>query len=273
MIATLKHLTYTLKIPQEELNIALNDIDKCYYRKDEIKLDGKGNPKLRNGFAKIRVLYPSKRLLKRIQNRILTNILETLPLPAYAHGSIKGKSNTTNSKKHQGKKYIFSTDISAFFPYINNKMVFDMFRSHGFSRDVSTTLTMLTTYKGELPQGTPTSPIIANLVFAKTGDVLQEFAKANSLTFTTYVDDITFSSPKCFKEKTPEIFQIINNAGFKIAQGKTTYKTKFPKVTGIIVKNNGLDLTFKYKNSINDPSKSLAQIKGIENYISRVHKA
>ncbi len=57
-----------------------------------------------------------------------------------------------------------------------------MYLLYKFSPTVARVLTQLTTYKGRIPQGAPTSPMIANLVFVKTGKKLEEFAKENNLT-------------------------------------------------------------------------------------------
>lgn len=273
MIAKLDHLAFVLKIQRSDLEDALNRIDSFYGRQDIPKLNKKGFPKTRNGIQLVRVLYPSIGKLKLIQKRILKNVLNNILLPDYAHGAVRGESNISNAKKHQGKKYIFSTDVYAFFPYISHKMVFTMFKSHGFSRDVANALTRLTTFKGELPQGAPTSSMLANLVFASTGNKVNDFCDTHGLTFTTFIDDVSISSPSCFKEKIPQILEIITNDGYKISQSKTTYKTKLPKVTGIVVKNNSLDLPKAYKDSVHDLSLSEQQRLGRKNYIERVAKA
>lgn len=270
MIRNVKHLTYVLKTSEESLYDIINHIDDYYYRKDEIKYSPDGTPKLRNGFPKIRVLYPSSGTLKIIQTKILVRILQKLPSRNYIHGSTKRRSNITNAKAHQGKKYFFTTDISGFFPYISHKMVYGMFLSNGFTNETASLLTKLTTYKGQLPQGAPTSPMVANLVMIKTGDQIAEIAKINNLTFTTYMDDITLSSGKCFKDKVQLIIDLLNNNGYKIAHNKTRYQTKFPVVTGIIVKNNCLDLPISYKELVNDSSKSLPQSIGLRTYIGLV---
>jgi hypothetical protein len=72
-------------------------------------------------------------------------------------------------------------DMKNFFPYISHHQVFEVFRRNDFSPDVSHILTKLTTYKEGLPQGAPTSPIIANLVFIQTGIKLLEIANRNNL--------------------------------------------------------------------------------------------
>lgn len=271
MINTIKHLAYTLKVEPLELKNIIASIDNFYYEKVEIKLDKNGTPKTKNGRIQQRILNPSVKRLKVIQKRIKNSILDNLDVPDYAFGGIKGKDNILNAKKHQGKKFNFTTDLKDFYPSISHHQVFEMFRSYKFSPTVARLLTQLTTYKGRLPQGTHTSPLLANLVFIKTGRKLDKFAKENGMTFTSFVDDLTFSAPVDFKEKAHCIIDTILADGFKISHNKTFYKTKQPIVTGLVVKNNkiGLTDTFKIKLQVKE-GKTEAQIKGLELYAQRV---
>lgn len=270
MIKTSKHLAYELKVELSEIDHILNNIDSFYYQKETIKKNEKDEPKIKNGIVQKRVLNPSIKRLKIIQKRLQSNILQKLEIPEYAYGAIKGKDNISNAKKHQGKKYIFTTDLTNFFPSVSNKQVFEMFVSFDFSPTVARYLTKLTTYKGKLPQGAPTSPIVANLVFVKTGKRLQEFAALNNLTFTSFVDDLTFSSPIDFKEKAQSILDAVIADGFKISHKKTNYKSKLPTVTGIIVKNNNLDLPKKFKDKLKDKTQTKERLDGLEWYHDRV---
>ncbi len=274
MIQTSKHLAYILKIPAKELQVIIDNIDKYYYKKVELKLHKDGTPKMKNGLQQKRVLYPSVNRLKIVQKRILTNILSQITMPDYAYGAIKGRDNVQNAKKHQGKKFIFTTDLRSFYPSVSNRKVFEMFRILNFSHTVSRLLTQLTTYKGQLPQGAPTSPAIANLVFMKTGNILQTFALKNQLTFSSYIDDLTFSSPFNFKEKTGSIINAILHDNFKISHDKTNYKTKNPVVTGLTVNNNSLSLPNSFKEKLqNLEGKSIEQVNGLMLYANKVAKS
>lgn len=270
MIKTLKHLAFELKVTLSEIDHILNNIDRFYYQKEILKKNENGTPKIKNGLTQKRVLNPSIKRLKEIQKRLQRNILQRLQIPSYAFGAIKGKDNISNAKQHQGKKYIFTTDLTNFFPSITNKQVYEMFVSFDFSPTVARYLTKLTTYKGKLPQGAPTSPIVANLVFVKTGRHLQEYATLNNLTFTSFVDDLTFSSPTDFKGKTQEILNAIIADGFKISHKKTNYESKSPTVTGVIVKNNNLDLTKEFKEKLKDSTQSKERLEGLKRYHDRV---
>lgn len=51
---------------------------------------------------------------------------------------------------------------------------------------------------GKLPQGAPTSPILANMLLKKLDFRLIKFAKDNNITYSRYADDLIFSSFKDF---------------------------------------------------------------------------
>lgn len=275
MINTKSHLAYILKVREKEFDKIIDNIHASYYEKIEFKFNKDGTPNNdKIGNQRKRILHPSRNRLKIIQQRINNNILSKLPLPDYAYGAVKKRDNVKNARKHQGKKFVFTTDLKNFFPSIHYTKVFEMFRLFDFSPTVSRILTQLTTYKGRLPQGTPTSPTLANLVFIKTGKKLQEFSNENNLTFTSFIDDLTFSSPADFKHKVQIIIDTIKTDGYKISHKKTNYKTKNPVVTGTIVKNNCLDLPEVFKKKLNDTSTlSQEQIRGLNQYIDRIRMA
>lgn len=129
-----------------------------------------------------------------------------------------------------------------------------MLRQNNFSPDVAHLLTKLVTYKGALPQGAPTSPVIANWVFCSTGLKLAQIAKRERLTFTTYLDDLVFSSKKDFKKLIPEILEEIKRGGFCIHNKKVTYKKFKPEVTGILIDKNHLTVNRIIKErALNNP--------------------
>ena len=244
------------------------------YKKDKL-----GNKKLNKPkFSKLgrywtRTINPPKNKLKELQGRINSYLVKTIEIPNYAFGGIRHKDNILNARFHKGQKYVFQTDLKDFFPYITNKKVYEMFVRVGFSPDVSSLLTKLTTYKGHLPQGAPTSSTIANLVFIPTGLALQAIAKRENLRFTTFVDDMTMSSQTDFKHIIPEIIEIISSNGFKINQRKTTYKSGITNITGVKMLNNSMTETDKIKESLEkEIDKSSPRAKGFENYRKRIIK-
>lgn len=240
MIHTVKHLCYTIKIRETLLTFLLNKVDNFYYESKSDKMKyGKPQPGP-DGKPKTRTLHPSTDLLKDVQKRINQNILSQLPIPPYAFGSVQGRNNIENAKQHLGNKFFFCADLKSFFPSITNKMVFQAFRSYDFSPTVARILTRLTTYKGCLPQGAPTSPNVANIVFVSTGLKILKLIDGKEITFSTFLDDFSFSSKSNFKDLVMPILEILKADGYWLNHKKISYKTKDPEVTGVIIRNGKL---------------------------------
>lgn len=260
------------------LDHILTHIDEFYKEFKEFKRDKYGNlrtnkPKYVKKFGQYqtRTINPPKGELKSVQKRINKYLSEHISMPEYAFGGVKGKDNIQNAYSHKGQKYVFQTDLKDFYPFITSKMVYQMFVRIGFSADVSRILTRLTTYKGHLPQGAPTSTTIANLVFEPTGRKLQKLAEENKLRFTTFVDDVTMSSQSQFKDLTPLAIRILEEDGYRISQNKTTYKSGITEITGVKMTNNSMTTTSKfnakYENADNMP---LSTKNGMDNYKHRI---
>jgi RNA-directed DNA polymerase len=258
MIQTYKHLVYTLQCSASinELNKIIIKVDD-YYKK---KLDGK------------RILYPSNGRLKEIQQRIKSQILDKIELPHFLFGGVKGKTNISNAKMHKGKKYKFTTDLKKFFPSISWKLVYGMFLANGFSADVARVLTILTTYKGMLPQGCPTSTSIANLVFIPVDFEINNFCIENEITYTRFVDDLSMSSPNDFKDITQQLLDFVRKSNFRISHKKTFYGTNV-SVTGIEPRNNSLRAPKSFLNTLSNATLlSSAEILGKKNYLKQIKK-
>ena len=271
-----KHKLYLPSIigeTKENLDLIIKEIDSHYRERVEQKLDPKtGKPKTYlDGSIKERVIRPSKRKLKLIQSKIKDRILSKIELPNNVHGGVKTKSNITNAKPHQGNKYIFVTYLKEYFPSIKSKKIHDLFIELGYNKQFALQMTRLTTWKGEVPQGTPTSTHLSNLYFLKTDNELIKLCKENNITYTRYVDDLTFSSPSDFSHLISDLLDIIKKNGLKISYRKTNYQ-KNQTVTGIVVLHHKIEapkkLFLKYKLEIdNHPS-----CKPYTNYVQSIDR-
>lgn len=271
--------SFILHKDEERVDFIVNHIEQFYseflrYKTDKLGNKRRNKPKYSQfGEFWTRTINPPKDELKEIQKCINGYLVENVQMPSYAFGGIKRKDNIRNARFHKGQKFVFQTDLKDFFPYITHKVVYEMFVRVGFSHDVSSLLTKLTTYKGHLPQGAPTSTIIANLVFVPTGLEIQAIAEREGLRFTTFVDDVTMSSQTDFKHVVPEIVETITSHGFKISQGKTTYKSGITEVTGVKMLNNSMTVTDKFKNALaKEVDESTPRVLGMKNYKERVAK-
>lgn len=270
-----------LREPVDRVRYIVDNIHIFYDEFLRFKKDKQGN-KRRNkpqyvakyGEYCTRTINPPKQELKIIQKRINTYLVEHITMPKYAFGGVKGKDNIQNARFHKGQKYVFQTDLKDFFPLITHKMVYKMFVLNGFSPDVASLLTKLTTFKGHLPQGSPTSTTIANLVFVPCGDEIKSIAEREGLRFTTFVDDVTISSQRDFKNVLPEIMETIQPAesrGFKISHGKTTYRSGITEITGVKMLNNSITVTDKLRIKIEvEEGLETPRVRGMLNYANRI---
>lgn len=272
MIRTLKHLTYTLKTELATINDILANVDSYYISWSKVKTDKDTGLPLTDadGNQRTRQLNSTKIELKRIQKRILALLMSHVEIPTYAFGGVPKKDNIKNAKYHQGNKYIFTTDLRSFFPSISHNRVFEVYCNNGYSPTVARILTKLTTYKYQLPQGVPTSTLLALLAFKPTGDKLYDYALQHNLKFSIFVDDITISSKVDFKHLVPDILDIIVSAGYKISHNKTHYSTKNPIITGIKCQNNRIKLPQSTYKRISKLPKDSNSYKGLIMYRKRI---
>ena len=268
------HFPTIIGFTDKELRKIVGEIDKHYREWFEIKYDKTtGLPKTyKDGTIKRRPIRPSKSKLKLIQSRINTRILSHIDLPKHIHGGRKKHSNITNAKPHQGKKYILTTDLKDFYPSVKSDIVYNTFINLGFNKQCAYYLTRLTTWKGELPQGTPTSTHISNIVFLKTDTELIEFCTLNHITYTRYIDDLSFSSQNNFQDYVEEILKIVKKSGFKISWRKTFYNGS-QTITGIKVFLNKIDAPEKILKKVEEETIFAGgSIKPYTNYRNNIIK-
>ena len=87
------------------------------------------------------------------------------------------------------------------------------------------------------------------------------------------MDDVTLSSQRDFKAVVPEIIAIVEKHGFRINQGKTTYKSGFTDITGVKMLNNSMAVTDELKKRIDaEADKSSLRFKGMLNYAKRIKR-
>ncbi|UZU00097.1 reverse transcriptase family protein [Chryseobacterium fluminis] len=236
------HFPSIVRIPERELKELISFLDNYYDEWEIIKNDKTtGLPKTyKDGTVKKRYIRPSFLKLKTLQNNIKINILEKISLPSNVHGGVKKNNNITNAKKHQGKKYVLTTDLQEFFPSVKSPMVYQTFIDLGFNEQFAFYITRFVTWKGELPQGTPTSTHIANIVFLKIDNQLITFCRQYDITYTRFVDDLTFSSQQDFHHVISDILEIVKSCGFRLSMRKTKYSGN-QIITGIKVFNHKID--------------------------------
>lgn len=152
------------------------------------------------------------------------------------HGFAQLRSPVTNATKHIGFQYTVSFDLADFFDTVTptkGKATLVAPVKTKVSRKRYTTTNTELWHDGIARQGLPTSPIVANLaaadmdaaILALNGSHDCEIADVDlQFTYTRYADDLCFSfnSPELIAVLKRRIPQIVEAAGFKVNERKTT---------------------------------------------------
>ena len=221
-------------------------------------------PKKSGGYRIITAPQTSLKILQCKLNQVFKSIYK----PKFStHGFTIGKSILTNAQQHLKQGYILNLDIKDFFPSINFGRVRGllMAKPYDCTQEVATVLAQICCYNNELPQGSPCSPIISNMICARLDSQLQRLSSKNRCIYTRYADDITFSTSRYKFPQSLAYFsiesndfvigggakQIIEDNGFKINLSKVRLQSKYghQEVTGITV-NEKLNINRKYIRNI-----------------------
>lgn len=204
------------------------------------------------GERKIAAPQKSLKLIQSALNLIFSIIYEP---KEYVTGFVPNKSIVDNAKVHVGKNYVYNIDLENFFPSIELNRIKAVLKLPPFSLEgterekIAYLFACLACKDGRLPQGSPTSPVLSNVVCQKLDRRLNGLAKKVGANYSRYADDITFSANHdAFNlDFKTEMRKIITEQNFKINEKKVRlqglgYKQE---VTGLIV-NEKLNVSKKY---------------------------
>ncbi len=219
-------------------------------------------------FGQVRLIEVPKPRLKALQRRILSGILEHVPPHDAAHGFLRGRSIKTFAAPHAGRQVVLRLDLQDFFPSISAARIQALFRTVGYPECVAAILAGLcrnsapadiwrdaasflpglqmrdacSLYsKPHLPQGSPTSPALANLCAYRLDCRLSGLASSAGAVYTRYADDLAFSGDRDF-ERIVMRFQlhacaIAMEEGFSVHHRKTRIMRRGvrQRLAGIVV--------------------------------------
>lgn len=220
-----------------------------YARPEEQRYNTFAIRKRAGGMRTISAPMPDLKAIQRQLANILQNSVDIRPS---AHGFTRKRSIVTNAKLHVKRGAVLNIDLKDFFPSINFGRVRGLFMSPQFGAisSVATILAQLCTYRGYLPQGAPTSPVISNMICFRLDAQLLRLAREHRCRYSRYADDITFSThlpslPPEFIQRDTDgravagnaVTEIVKQNGFSINPDKVRlYPSTFRQsVTGITV--------------------------------------
>ncbi|MCB0138740.1 MAG: RNA-directed DNA polymerase [Caldilineaceae bacterium] len=229
------------------------------------------------------VPHPSlKRVQRWINQKILMNVSTHWRSYAYSRNS----SIVDCAQQHCGCNWLIKLDIRQFFESITEIQVYQVFQNLGYQPLVSFELARICTrtyssynelelnkkwlsqpeaysvipfyqykYLGHLPQGAPTSPMLANLVCKLMDEALFNIAHDEGLVYTRYADDIVLSSSDIhFTRKKAQsvirkVSSVLTKYEFEPQHNKTSVVPPGARklVLGLLVNNSTPRLTRTFK--------------------------
>lgn len=224
----------------------------------------------KNGGKRL-IAQPSKSL-KVLQSWILFHILNRLKVSDSCKGFEKGKNILDNVNPHHNASVVLSLDIENFFPSIPANKVYTIFSTLGYNSTVSTICTNICCYNNSLPQGSPCSPKLSNLICLRMDSRIQGLVGKRGIVYTRYADDLTFSSfspnPNKLSFLIPIIKTIAEDEGFNLNDSKTRIigTSKAKKITGLIVSDSGVGIGKKQYKLLRTKIHSLTQKENSKNF-------
>ncbi|MCJ2042242.1 retron Ec67 family RNA-directed DNA polymerase/endonuclease [Methylobacterium sp. J-059] len=231
-------------------------------------------PKQSGGLRTIKAPVDRLNLLQKRLSDLLYSYLDEIEpkkngFKTVSHGFIKDRSIITNAQVHKRRRYVLNIDLNEFFSTINFGRVRGIFikdKRFEFHQDVATIIAQIACHANSLPQGSPCSPIISNIVGRLLDVRLIRLARLYKCTYSRYADDITFSTnraqfPSELAHPDPAgsprwvlgfaLTSEITNRGFQVNNNKTRMQFKASRqlVTGLIV-NDKVNIKQEYYRNV-----------------------
>jgi RNA-directed DNA polymerase len=207
-------------------------------------------------YGSFRLIEAPKPRLKEFQRVVLDAILAHIPSHESAHGFRPGRSISTFVAAHVAQPIVLKMDLRDFFVSITRARVTAIFLTAGYPEPVARLLAGLCTNTvpaevlnrvgraapeslqptmpwqdqrpycvPHLPQGSPTSPALANLAAYRFDVRLAALSAAAGACYTRYADDLLFSGDQSFARSVRrylvQVAAIAIEEGFAIAHRKT----------------------------------------------------
>ena len=212
-----KRLADVLKIPPETLEKVAGSPSPNY---SPFMLAKPPRPFARHYLPQTRPIDNPLQDLKWIQQRIYRRLLKPLCFPAHILGAVPNRSVMDNAERHLASTLLVTVDVRQCFPSITNVHVYRVWSEFlGCSPPVAALLTRLTTFDRHLPQGAPTSPLLANLFIWMIDEPIRAICGRILVAYSTWIDDLAFSGERARDLIEPSISLLAAN-GLKVKREK-----------------------------------------------------
>ena len=232
--------------------------EKGQYQRRTRKKPGKDA----EGRPRVRVLHIPPPVVKKVQRAIHRHLLNLgnswfrklgsdFAWPVAMHGFLPRRSNLTAARDHIGNTALFTLDFADAFPSVKRERVATALRWHAkLGRREANFIARLATYRGRLRQGSPSSPLLFNLVVLNLLKSLERLATERGYRVTIYCDEVAITADKPIPaEERRAILQLVIQAGFAVHPKKIRYQEArwgALEVTKVLVRPDRLGLSTRH---------------------------
>ena len=217
--------------------------------------------------------------LKKIQHQLNTYLQSVyyFEKSRAAYGFVVGVRNdedrrnvVSNASKHLNRPFLLNLDLKDFFHTVKKKQVLEIFEGSPFEfvHDLPGILTKLTVYKGRLPMGAPTSPVLSNLACRQLDEQILSYSQENQWEYTRYADDISISSQtEISSQHIDHLRGLIQANHFKVNEKKVkVYGPEDEKVvTGLLLRQK-VELAPGYVEELQQDLHKLRSVMEVQNF-------
>jgi len=137
--------------------------------------------------------------LKQVQRDVLTYLYSqmwagNIKVSACAHGFLPGKDCKSAVLAHDRKaRCVVCSDMKDFFTNCRSDLVRAILLDSGIAPCYVDGIIRVCSYEGHFPQGSPTSPMLTNILMFDADNMIAAYAKKHGFVYTRYADDMQFS--------------------------------------------------------------------------------
>jgi RNA-directed DNA polymerase len=151
-----------------------------------------------------------------------------------AYGFVRGRSTYSAALPHVGAKLVLSVDLKDFYGQIGFARVADAVRED-FDSAAADWIEGVCFLNGRLPLGFRTSPVLSNIAFAPTDVQIADLARQRNVTYTRWVDDLSFSGELVNDEFLADLETLLHGQQWRLNEAKTRFMRRSPHVLGLYV--------------------------------------
>ncbi|KZK93368.1 Reverse transcriptase (RNA-dependent DNA polymerase) [Pseudovibrio sp. Ad5] len=276
VIFSLSHLAHLVDVSPKDLRPIVDRMSDPYrHFRLRKKSGGNGSKAPKRRF---RDIYAPQPHILRTQRWIAQNILNLIQPHPSSFGFAPGSDMLAAATLHCGCAWLLKMDVSNFFESITERQAYQVFRECGYTALLSFQLARLCTRsidkkhyshlretefphpsatEGFLPQGAPTSPMLANLAVYSLDVKLKQIADELGWKYSRYADDIAFSTEQSVSRTDAlKLRGIVEGTLKSFGLSENSNKTRISPpgarkiLLGVLVDRERPRLTRRYKDNI-----------------------